>query len=398
MKGSLALWCKKAGDSVDGHSPSLELHFNYWQANTGKKSTDALDMGVLIHDLRVFDEIKIYFPGKIDRKNILDLSSELHDRKTLSAVFNDTLEVGNDHTYCEDEKKKICFQAKSGDTVRFHVMRMNVERDIRIMPIEETDGQEGTLITIENSFLRKFKEIGEHYFRVRFLLDSESLTKLFRDKINPKDQIFSSTFLSLDTLEFRLNERRNFGEKLREEYENGSVPDIRAVHYFLIRDINTELVRAHAEYRKMRKLEPNLWDGYVQRIGDVSPNEMVIYHWRAQASEKSGNVQDFIAYAAFRQPNSLGPIPVASFVIALGSLGSGVFSLFYYLIQRLRSIDPIAVEANKQSFYTSLCATLIALALHVHYIFGQRSCTFLSFCVRSYLERLGHNFGVDFPN
>lgn len=324
MKGSLALWCEQNGSIVDGHAPSLEVHLNIWQGSKKKKKLDVLDLGILIHDMRIFDTLKIYIPGKLEREAVSDLSGVLKDRKTLSAVFNDTLEVGKDRYY--NDKKNYSFEAITNNTVSFHVIKIDIKADLSFEHIDDTDGQSGTIITFPKKYLEQFTEIGEHYFRLRFRLDGSN-RDIFSDVVEPKDQIFHSTFAALDTVEFRLNEKRNFGDKLRAIFERGTIPDIRAVHYFLIRDINTELVRSHADYRKMRRLEPYLWDSYVSGIGDVFPNEMVIYHWRAGGTVPNSHVQDFIAYAAFRRPQLTGSLFVAAFIVILGALGSAIFDL-----------------------------------------------------------------------
>jgi hypothetical protein len=124
--------------------------------------------------------------------------------------------------------------------------------------------------------------------------------------------------------EFRVNERRNFGTALREQYPKMEMPTIRVIQYFLVRSIATELVLSHADFRKVRRLEPGLWDHYLEGLGQISAERMVIYHWRAGADGKP--VEDFIALALFRTARQ-NLLPFLGAFVVLGAAGSATQSL-----------------------------------------------------------------------
>ena len=131
---------------------------------------------------------------------------------------------------------------------------------------------------------------------------------------------FHSSFYLNQMIEFRLNEKRNFSEELRLRQQNGRPPKISAVHYFLIRDLTVELTQSHATFRKMRRLEPGLWDNYLSKLGSPRPENMIIYHWRELAKD-GGTVDDFIALASFRQ-SGRNIILYLLAIVVLGVMGS----------------------------------------------------------------------------
>jgi len=308
MRGSLALWCDTVDDEVQGHTPQLELHFNMWLDLKDEKNV--LDIGILFKEARPLRRVYLYFPAKIKLEQIEDLSSNLEDSTTLSAVFNDMLTVGRGS---QDR-----FEAKRSGQIAFHVARLDLKDDIMCETIQETNEGEGTVLLFQEHFLAKLSNLGDHYIRFRIPLVGD-IASLFTSKFDPHDRMFLSAFYRTDVVEFRVNERRNIGAGLRARYPNMQMPTISAIHYFLVRDLATELVRSHADFRKMRRLEPLLWNNYLAALGKKDPEKMVIYHWRAGG--ESTPADDFIAFALFRvaKPN---PLLYLVAIILLGAGGS----------------------------------------------------------------------------
>jgi hypothetical protein len=186
--------------------------------------------------------------------------------------------------------------------------------------VVENSGLQGTVITFKSEFFDSLTGIGDHYIRFRIPLRG-ALSKVFTNPSEMADTVFPSSFARTDIVEFRLNEKRNFGEALKREYPSMRTPAITTIHYFLVRNIGTELVTSHANFRKMRRLEPHLWDGYLAQLGKISAEDMVIYHWRANDAEEP--IKDFIALAIFRRllSNIYGYVAA---ILVFGAMGSSI--------------------------------------------------------------------------
>lgn len=327
MRGSLALWCDPRGNAIEGHQPGIEVHFNIWRDLSD--GIDVLDVGFKFDDPRTIQRLYFYLPAHLEKNSIEDLSKVLNDSKTLSAVFNDTL-LCNPIVSATFEAKK----EGTGRTV-FHVCSINIESDVGVQHILEADGSKGTIILFEDNFFLSMNKLGDYYFRFRIRLKAE-LANLFSENHMPKDRIFHSAFSKTDIVELRLNERRNFGQVLRRQYPKMISPIIRAVHYVLICEIDTELTRSHADFHKMRRLEPNLWDNYINHIGHAYPEKMVIYHWKS-ISDAFGGIDDFLALAIFNK-TSLNPmIAVAGILLVFGAAGSSIQSLLTSILTYITS-------------------------------------------------------------
>jgi hypothetical protein len=308
VRGSLAVWYKPRVQDPQ-NIPQLDLHFNLWRDLP--RPSDALDIGFEFEEPDAFEAIYFYTPGTVRLEYIEDLSGVLQDDATLSAIFNETLTVGAD--------SDRAFEARSGQKVKLRVVKLALDQHLTLENIED-----GTIIQITRAaFERLIEGRYKYYIRIRIKLLGD-LAQVFRDDFDPSERIFLSAFYRTDVAEFRVNERRNFGKALRERYPRMEMPEIRVIQYFLVRSIATELVLSHADFRKVRRLEPGLWDHYLEGLGHVSAERMLIYHWRAGLD---GNpVEDFIALALFRtaRPN---PLLFVGAVVVLGAAGSATQSL-----------------------------------------------------------------------
>jgi hypothetical protein len=336
MRGSLAVWCEADGVEVDGHEPQLELHFNIW-GDLPEGNSDVLDIGVLFKDSRTLKRLLLYIPEEVKPENLRDLSPILRDQTTLSAVFNDTLSIG--------ESSTGYIRVIRDDKIAFHIVQLNFEekKDVSVESFSEEDDRTGTIIAFEEELIRKMDHVGDHYVRFRVEL-SGSLRGLFVSTIEPSDRVFLSSFYKNEMIEFRVNEKRNFSQTLRERRGNAAKTTIAAVHYFLVRELHVEMVQAHTTFHKMRRLEWGLWNHYLQDLGKPDPEKMIIYHWRKIADKNSGGIDDFIALTVFREPVASPAVYVIA-IAFLGAIGSAVQSLFSSLvIIKNKSTDNLAIQ------------------------------------------------------
>lgn len=318
MQGSLGVWYNSSAAKTEGHEPKVELHFNLWRDLPHRE--DALDVGIMLKDARTVEEFCFYFPGEINASCVQDLSSILEDQTTLSAVFNDTLEVrASDHG---------SFEALRTGAIAFHVWSVDFSCDqeaaFRMVPEEQ---YRGTVVTFCKPLFQKMTHVGAHYLRFRINFN-EALSTVFVNAVPASDRVFLSSFDTAESVEFRLNEKRNFGPQLRSMYKVMRMPEILAVHYLLVRKLNVELVQAHATFRKIRRLEKGLWDKYLVGLGSPVADEMLIYHWRELTLQKK-SIEDFAAFVTFRAPRNNILIYVWG-ILLLGSAGSALQSIFQF--------------------------------------------------------------------
>lgn len=332
MRGSIALWHDTFPIDADGYAPRVEVHINIWRNNQRKKRKyfDLFDIGFRFEELRSLRSLSISLPFVIRPEHVSDLFEVMHDTSTLSAIFNETLTPGS----MSDGGN--CFAASHTETkgVKFFVWRCPVEERQFSMIGEGRD--RGTVITISDQFFDRLRpRVGDHYFRLRIRVPV-GMENGFVSSNGPRDSAFLSTISTSEIVEFRLNERRNFSNALRNRLQakDCSLIDITGVHYFLIRDMDVEMTRAHTGFRKMRLLEPDMWERYLDECEGFSPDKMIIYHW---ASVPSGTdvVESFTALATFRAYYTGSLWIYGLVIVALGAMGSAAQNVGAAMLQGL---------------------------------------------------------------
>ncbi len=260
----------------------------------------------------------------------------LKDEKTLSAVFNDTITIGT--------ASNSAYQILGAREPELWIWALNKD-DLDFCYIDEGKGAIGTVIEIGPKKFREFCPQKTNYVRFRIYLRG-GLKWLFSSEDMPADSVFISSFFRTRIVEFRINEKRNLGEALKRKYPERTDVRVDMLHYFLVRHIHVELSRSHANFKKMRRLEPQLWKGYLSEFGNVDVENMVIYHWREPYDSTKNSseiprdgvpssVNDFIALCEFRELR--GNVPVYLFaIVLLGAIGnsaqSGLTSYFSHLL------------------------------------------------------------------
>lgn len=352
LKESLAIWCDTASSHTEGVSSKLELHFNIWRDLP--KGDDALDVGIRFKEVRPIKSLFLYIPSHVKISQIEDLSYILGNDKTVSAVFNDTLAIG--------AKSISDYEVINSSTgmISLRVVHINSSKHIKTIDIKEPGGTLGTVIEFTSELFHSLTEAGDYYLRFRITL-AGALKRLFVDDYPQEDRAFHAAFSRTDIIEFRVNERRNFGEELRRQFPKMEFPTIVAIHYVLICDTASELVQSHAAVHKMRRLESNLWTSYLNHFGQVDASRMMIYHWRSLAKPDKA-IDDFLILSIFRK-NLINPaILVASAIILLGAVGSTIQSFLTYFLPYIFSSlqNPWKVQAIIFGFLALLVVIILA--------------------------------------
>lgn len=334
MNGTLALWYESKTSEERrseatrrrGGEPSVRLHVNLWR-DIGK-DFNFLDVGFLLEEVGDLDRLYLYIPGPIDPTCFFDLSSALKDADTLNAVFNEVAVIKR-----EADEHFIVATGSSKLRVIHHV---KPDRDLAVYPINVPGRGRGTIVALKTAFCARIGDQTqadhEHYVRLRIFLRGEA-RNLFSTEESAPGVGLSLTQDVLETTEFRLNERRSYPPLILQRSMLGPV-SLKSVHYFLIRSKNHQLGSQHQNFRKVRNLEPDIWTSYL-RVGLPSPGRfgrrpqadgMIIYQWRAIATEEEKPLDDFIAYASFRIVQAKIPAYLVA-ILAIGGVGSALLNV-----------------------------------------------------------------------
>lgn len=329
MKGTLALWYEpavgeaSAGDAAAG--VELELHANLWRDLPSR--TNFLDLGLLFGEVDRLSRFYLYVPARLSIDDVTDLSPVLRLGVTANAVFNDVVALG-----AEGEGS---YEIRRGEEVTtiYRIGRDDIELERADDPLIGN----GTRIVFKASLCSRMRiGTGKRYLRLRIVFDGDAATT-FSSEVVARDRAFASSAGRLELTEFRLNERRSYPAAITERADLGRFR-LRTVHYFLIRDIEHQLVVQHAPFEKVRRLETALWSDYVadaygadtERVAD----RLVIYHWKVKARDGRDDVGDFIAFASFRTTTTSLTF-YAFMIVLLGAAGSVLATLLADLAARL---------------------------------------------------------------
>jgi hypothetical protein len=325
MRGSVAIWHDTSPIGADGYAPRVEVHINIWRSNQRSAGDhfDLFDIGLRFKEVRALQSLSMSLPFEVGRGAVSDLFDLMHDASTVSAIFNETLtpramqENGNCFPVSHAEKKGTQFYVWRCSDKALQFSTIGAGRD------------RGTIITIGDEFFRRLQSrVGDHYLRLRIKVPV-GLPNGFVSSNDPKDSAFLSTISTNEIVEFRLNERRNFSPDIRSRLEANDcgLIDISAVHYFLIRDMGVEMTQSHTGFRKMRRLEPEIWDRYLTGCPGFNPDKMIIYHWASFGAQPSSRVESFNALATFRAYYTGSLWFYGLVIVALGAMGSAAQSI-----------------------------------------------------------------------
>lgn len=343
--------------------PRLKLHVNLWRDLD--KKFNFLDVGLLLTNVEKIDRIYLYLPTQIDLGDVFDLSGALKDVETLNAVFN---EVSN---LVRDKDRYFLVTAKPRKLRAIY--KIDVSRDISIDPVNVPGKPNGTIIALNNSLCSEIvqadKSHKEHYVRLRIFLDGPA-QNLFTTEDRAASVGLALTQDILETTEFRLNERRSFPPDVLQRTIDGQF-FLESIHYFLIRSRDYQLSSQHQNFRKVRRLEDEIWSSYLS-VGKPTPRShnrsadgMTIYQWRELAGTKAGekqSIDDFIAYASFRTGRPrIWTYLIA--ILAIGGVGGAILNVVLSALGRsLRALGFPQPGPGYANLYAGLFLAAFALA------------------------------------
>jgi hypothetical protein len=340
LSGSVALWYDSKGGELE--PPAAELHFNLWR-NPLLSGPNFFDIGIrfkrnekrsdLANSVEAFH---LFVPGVFRTDEIEDLSPLMEHGRTLTAVFSEVVSISETHDRC--------FKTTVNDLPHLTFHKIDIANDVSLKHIENSADSIGTIFSFKENFCKRVTDGGtDHYLRFRILIRGQN-REIFTTDTTPSDWFILSTFYRNELTEFRFNERRSFPDSILPIKMKFFA--ISGVHYFLMRDINFDLIDAHTPFHKMRKLEVDLWKHYLRGRPPGSQSSwqlrkflavrrsrpILIYHWRVLATPEK-KIEDFVALASFREPvNNL--LLYAMAIGLVGALGNAVYYVSINLIHR----------------------------------------------------------------
>lgn len=170
-----------------------------------------------------------------------------------------------------------------------------------------------------------------------------------------KDAKLLSRMESTEIVDFRVNEIRDLPTGIVKFLNNPIC--IAVVHFFLIRETNSELKLSHAEFKRCRILEKELWDSYLTdgtaKEKFCTPDQMLIYHWKEE-QDKNRYLSKFSAFAKF-STIAVSNETLQTFMVYIIVLGivSGVLANFIFSYFQQDSSTPIFISGVSSGVITA---------------------------------------------
>lgn len=285
----------------------LDLHFNLWKLYNHKKKHDEyfLDIGLMVSDISDISTIFIYFPFQSTQFDINDLGGLLLENGDLVySIFNEYYDITNK----ADMPKQIHIKDKDKENKgSFNVYQIDFSNDVKKM-----NKYGGTLIEFDAKTIKQHEHCKKYYFRFR--LTGQAISELKRN-YKPKSSFLQSAFSITETLDFRVNEKRNYAPSLEETISNNQEFNIKKIHFLLLRSALDDFISTHIK-ASCRELEPHLWEKYV---GEAYLLENILaYHW-SQKTKGDEIIESFNTLVKLKCPKSNWGIIIA-YIGVLGLL------------------------------------------------------------------------------
>lgn len=287
---SLAIWYETRSNynfKIDDEHRALEAHINVWKLPLGNvwklpskkdKFSRFTDIGLLVKNVKYIEKLYVYYPSKIEREHIKDLSKVLRGN-FVDVLFNESynkIEYGNP----SNRYYKI---ADSSNKEIFQIYNLG-ESQISVTHHDDF-GRIGTIICIEIKGLEKRKKRNSFPDNVylRFRIDHDYSTVFSYTEIVPFS-LFKTSFLRNEIVDFRINEIRELSESLISKMsDNGSLYIFSKIHFLFVCSYREEIVTSYMPYVKTRQLEKESWREYIgaDRLKNVKGNQIILAHqWK----------------------------------------------------------------------------------------------------------------------
>lgn len=269
---SIAVWCSKVDPTLPVPE-NIELHFNLWKLPSSELGHSRfLDIGIKIANTKNVNHLKLYFPFKIEKKNICDVVGKFISKPDLvDAIFNDSYK-----TTATSTSKKFPLINSAGKLM-FSAYQLD-ETDFEIEP-----NFSGTIMKIKCNV---FDEPVYYRFRV----EGKYLDTLSTIQKTP-NAVLQSAFSKMEVIDFRVNEARDLDRSLLELISKEQQFKIKKAHFFFVCSSNDEITGSHTPFLSCRSLEAYRWLKYFNDKVISDDQVMLAYHWKWD--DNKGERKDF---------------------------------------------------------------------------------------------------------
>jgi hypothetical protein len=286
-----------------------------------------LDIGFQIKNIDNLSRLNIFFPSEsIRENNIEDVGKILLENNNLiNLIFNEQYQI---HDANIPKQKSV--QDKDRKTL-FNIR----ETDFKNKDDFSLDKKYGGTVLSLNIDSHNDAECKNRYIRIR-LIDFD--IKTFARIHNPKNWFFQSAFKTVETIDFRINEKRNYDSSLAEEIILKKEFNIRKIHFLLMRDATDDFVSPHVNFT-CRELETNLWGPYFREKYNLK--NIIAYHWseRIDDDKKEKGIEYFNALVKLKVYKS-NLKTIILYILVVGLL-SVPFSIVSNVISNSREFQKI---------------------------------------------------------
>lgn len=301
---TIAIWysTKKASSH---NKVDLDLHFNLWKLYNKKTKHNEhfLDIGLMVSDISDMDAIFMYLPFQNSQFDIKDLGGLLLEHGDLVySIFNEYYDITNK----ADMPKQIHIKDKENEGL-FNVYKIDFLNDVK-----KTKKYGGTLIELDATTIKQHEQCKKYYFRTR--LTGQAISELKRN-YKPKSRFLQSAFSTTETLDFRVNEKRNYDPSLEETISNNQEFRIKKIHFLLLRSALDDFISTHIK-ASCRELEPYLWKKYVGE--EYLLENILAYHW-SKKTKGDEIIDSFNTLVKLKCPKSNWAI-IFAYILVLGFL------------------------------------------------------------------------------
>lgn len=320
---SFGLWYK--GNEENHEEPVFSVHINFWSESVKKGNMPPdLDVGIKIVNFRKVNEIVFHCPFVIEENNVKDLAPKLSEKRNANIIFNIDGEIATRDSYSIytfEKNEKL-------ERLLIFPMKQNVGD---VFTLIEDDGKTDIIFdfSVFNTYIKqkKFDDLNEAY--IRFRITTSVLQNSIYFDSEPTNKSFESAFSGTRIFDFKINEKRNLGDKTITKIEVNKYifPKIDQIHLLVMEPSSYDVESFANPQMTCRELEGNLWDDYFESKINYTKGRILAYHW------KFNEECSCLVKVKYSRTNISTLLAYIFIVIALGVIGSTIVAMIQALFE-----------------------------------------------------------------
>ncbi len=157
-------------------------------------------------------------------------------------------------------------------SLQFNIIKLDPDTDLEI--IERAYGSI-IKIAVDDTISK-----GKTYYRIRI---KSAFVELLSSIDKPANSTLESAFACTETVDFRLNEKRNLHSSLLHQIHKDGEVNFKLIHLFIMREADYDYIFSSGKLYRSRVLEKDFWTQYIG--GNYSFKKIIAYQWMEADSE-----------------------------------------------------------------------------------------------------------------